>query len=73
MVHISFLVYKVLIMFLLEVHLNHFFKPSMQEALVLQEKLNNDVSLYSKPLYTEAVPESVRRIGPDKENILQNV
>lgn len=73
MVHISFLVYKVLIMFLLEVHLNHFFKPNMQEALVLQEKLINDVSLYSKPFYPESVPESVRRIESDKESILQGV
>lgn len=45
-------------MFLLEVHLNHFFKPNMQETLELQEKLNNDVSLYSKPFYTETAPNS---------------
>ena len=60
-------------MFLLELHPTHFFKPNMQEVLMLQKELNNDVSLYSKPLYTEAVPESVCRIGPDKESILQGV
>ncbi len=60
-------------MFLLELHPTHFFKPNMQEVLMLQKELNNDVSLYSKPFYSEAVPESVRRSGPDKESILQGV
>ena len=60
-------------MILLEVHFHHFFKPNMQEALMLQKELNNDVSLYSKPFYTEAVPESVHRTGSDKESILQGV
>lgn len=35
-------------MFLLELHPTHFFKPNMQEALMLQKKLNNDASLYQK-------------------------
>ena len=60
-------------MFLLEVHFNIFFKPGMREALMLQEELNKDVSLYSKPFYPESLPGSVRRIGPDKESILQGV
>ena len=60
-------------MILVEVHFAEFFKPNLQEVKALQEKLANDVSLYSKPFYTEAIPESVRRIGPDEESILQGV